>query len=138
MKIQTKALFIALLFSNSALAEEDDLDLDYYFSIKQKSTISDFPLQEIGAEELSDAAIAGALHANSTGNDLDAKPIYEEQEEASNKEKLSKTGKEKDLLVEEKLLQFSQHAPAPQVHIPEYITPSIRTLQINSTTVERP
>ena len=59
-----------------SIAEEfdEDADLEDFFSIRQKSTLSDFPLQEIAAEELSNAAIEGALQAN-TNIGTKAKPI---------------------------------------------------------------
>lgn len=130
-------LVILVMTSTSVLAEEDDLDLDFYFSTKQKSTLDDFPLQEIDSDELSNAAIAGALQANSSGSNVDAKPIHEEQKEKSNKKKVSATGKDKDQLEAERTLQFSQQYQPVQVDIPKFITPSIRHTTINSTTVER-
>jgi len=86
-------IFTALIFSSGVVFAEDDWDLEFDFSDNIKSTIEDFPLQEIGQDELSDAAIAGALQATSSNSSHKStgKPIYVEQQEDDEKDKISLT-----------------------------------------------
>lgn len=84
-------MFALLVLSSGVVYAEDDWDLEFDFSDNIKSTIEDFPLQEISQDELSDAAIAGALHASSSNSDQKStgKPIYVEQQEDDEKKKIS-------------------------------------------------
>jgi hypothetical protein len=144
-KISIYSLACVLAFSSSVamkcFAEDEDLDLDYYFSKRQKSTLDDFPLQEIGQEELSNAVIEGALQANSQASDKTGKPIYLEKKDESDKKKSKVAGDEDIELNEaEELFKFSQLQAAPiQFQQQTYQQPTGRTyIDHQTTTVERP
>lgn len=77
---------LTLLLFTPLIQAEDELEWDFDFSAKKKSTISDFPLTEIGASDLSDAAISGALHTNVSGQ---GKAAHEEQKEQDQKRETS-------------------------------------------------
>lgn len=102
------AVFVLILSAGMTHAEEDfDLDLDFGF--KQKSTISDFPLAEIGAEELSDAAIGNALHAMNTQQvEATGKPAYAEQQEIDEK-------RQTDELETDNNIELNESIPAVQI-----------------------
>lgn len=91
-------VWIVFMLSSFAMAEEEldwELDWELDFEIKQKSTLSDFPLKEIGQEELSNAAIAGALQKNQTiqQESTSGKPAYQQEQEASNKNNVERVEK---------------------------------------------
>lgn len=118
--------------------EEEDEDLEQFFSTRQKSTINDFPLQEIGGDELSNAAIAGALRANSSSG-LTAKPIFEQEKEENDKKKSG------DALKEDELLKLGKDLPTnqfpvftPETFQPIYQQPTGRTYTGSTHTIERP
>jgi hypothetical protein len=140
-------LLLICLFPMSCLAEEwedweedEDEDLEYFFSTRQKSTISDFPLQEIGGEELSNAAIAGALRANNSSGSLTAKPIYEQEQEENDKQKSSDALKDDELLKQGIAIPIDQFpTTTPQFEQPIYSQPTGRTYGGHMTqTFERP
>lgn len=136
---------VMLILSSLTYAEDqfDDTsydDLDFDFSIHQKSTLDDFPMQEIGQEELSNTAVAGALSSHTALQSK--KPIYEEKEEENEKllnKKANKKSKEHDLAEISDILKQSQsQIPAPQFQQPIYNTPNGRTYTGHNThTVER-
>jgi hypothetical protein len=138
-------IWILLILCTFAYADDefDDSDyddIDFDFSIHQKSTIDDFPMQEVGQEELSNTAVAGAL---STRAALQSKkPIYEEKEEENEKllnKDVTKESEEDDLTEIDNLRQFSQsQISAPQFEQPTYNTPNGRIYtEHNTHTVER-
>lgn len=102
-----------LYFSLSATyvyADEDDLEFD--FSIKQKSTLADFPMQEIGADELSSAAIAGALQATSAdAQEKTGKPAYAQELEDSEKRQQEELEEPNNEQRPDDILKFSQAVP---------------------------
>jgi hypothetical protein len=134
--------FLLIVSSITLVAEEDDDfdDLDFDFSIHQKSTLQDFPMQEINQDELSNAAIAGALQA--TSNDISqktGKPIFAEQDEEDDKRETSELKEEATGPDVDDILKFSQNLPPPpQYQQPIYNTPNGRTYEShNTTTIER-
>ncbi|KZY29096.1 MULTISPECIES: hypothetical protein [unclassified Oleiphilus] len=118
---------------------DEDEDLEYFFSTRQKSTLEDFPLQEIGGEELSNAAIAGALKAD-TSSGQNAKPIYLQEKEDSDKQKAGDALKEDELLKAGEDLQLNQfQIPTAEFQQPIYSQPTGRTYSAHSTnTISRP
>lgn len=146
MKAFTKNLFFIsfVLFSSILSAEEDD-DFEFDFTIHQKSTIENFPLQAIDQEALSDTAIEGALQVqnqqteDSEGN---RKPIYQKVKEEDQKEQTKKVLSEtkKDVVDPEDLLKFSQILPSqPQFKPIIYQQPTGRTYTDHqTTTISRP
>ena len=139
MTILFKVISITLALSSICFAaDEDDFDdLDFDFSIRQKSTISDFPMQEIGQEELSNAAIAGALQTYDA--EKSDKPIYEEQDDKNEKRKkieLTKNDEKPDI---DDYLKFKHNQTSiPQFQQPTYNTPNGRSYNgHNTATVER-
>lgn len=103
------SLGFLILISLSAVihAEEDDFEFDFY--IKQKSTIEDFPFQEIGQDQLSDAAIAGALQSTSAGTgEKKGKPAYAEQKDKSEKQQQSELESSEDAPSIDDIRRFSQ------------------------------
>lgn len=139
-------LWILLTLASVTFADDefDDSEfdnLDFEFSIQGKSTLNDFPMQEIGQEELSNTAVAGALstHAVLQSN----KPVYlekeeEEEEKALNKDagNINEVNKPSDA---DDILKYSQiKISAPQYQQPIYNTPNGRTYtEHNTHTVER-
>jgi hypothetical protein len=119
-------------------SEFDDIDFD--FSIKKKSTIDDFPMQEIGQEELSNAAIAGALTTHAALQSK--KPAYEEKEEENEKalnkdaDKINEDNEQSEV---DDMLKYSQiQTSAPEFQQPIYSAPNGRTYtEHNTQTVER-
>lgn len=134
----TGVLLFCSLSYQAVIADEFD-DLESFFSIRQKSTLDDFPLQEIGGEALSDAAIEGALQVN-TASGNQAKPIYLEEKEHSDKEKSGEALKEGEQLSTDSALEIKQfRVIEPHFQLPVYQQPSGRTYnEHHSTTVERP
>jgi len=91
-------------------ADEDDLEFD--FRIKQKSTLADFPMQEIGADELSNAAIAGALQATSADEqEKTGKPAYAQELEDSEKRKQEELEEPNNEQQPDDILKYSQAIP---------------------------
>ncbi len=120
---------------------EEELDWELDFNIERKSTIEDFPMQEIGQEELSDAAIGGALQATSSGlAGASGKPAFEEQNERSNRQKKSELDLEPEAVTADDLLRFSQGVPEPIPYSQgPLVIPNGRTYgQLNNTAFERP
>jgi len=130
----------SVTFADDEFDDSEFDDLDFEFSIQQKSTINDFPMQEIGQEELSNTAVAGALstHAVLQSN----KPVYLEKEEDNekilNKEANKKNEGDKQSEIDD-MLKYSQiQISAPQFQQPIYNTPNGRTYGAHNTqTVER-
>jgi len=122
------------------VAAEDDIDLDFF--LHKKSTIEDFPLQEVDQEELSNAAIAGALQANSTKSTSGVlgKPIYQEQKEKSDKRKSKDADDEEQELNAEEIFDLSNIQPViPQFQQQIYQQPTGRSYSSHhTTTIERP
>lgn len=130
-------LFPIRCFSDELDEFDEDEDLEYFFSTRQKSTIDDFPLKEIGGDELSNAAIEGALQANSSSSDLSAKPIYEQEKEESDKKKSGDALKKDELLKLGKGLPINQFpVSTPQFQQPIYVAPTGRTYGGHSTHTE--
>lgn len=142
--MQNKFVYLivfSILFPTSILAEEwdEDEDLELFFSTRQKSTINDFPLKEIPGDELSDAAIAGALRPN-TSPSQSVKPAYLQEKDAEDKKKAG------DILKDEELLQLNNDLPlnpfpvsGPEFQQPIYQQPNGRTYGGHHThTIERP
>jgi len=138
-------IWILLILSSFTFAEDgfDDAefdDLDFEFSIQQKSTLDDFPMQEIGQEELSNTAVAGALTTHAALQSK--KPAYEEKEEQNEKllnKKADKKNEENDLSEIDNMLKYGQiQISAPQFQQPIYSAPNGRTYGAHNTqTVER-
>lgn len=132
---------ILILLSPLVLAE-DELDWELDFEIKQKSTLSDFPLKEIGQEELSNAAIAGALQKNtSLQQESSGKPAYQQEEEALNKNKVARVEKrelDENIDAESFLQSIPQLPPTIDFQPETYKIPDGRTYEHwENTTVER-
>ncbi len=134
-------VLLSSLYPQSSLAEDldGDEDLEYFFKSRQKSTIEDFPLQEIASEDLSAAAIAGALRVDgATGEE--GKPAYLQEKEASDKKKSSE-GLEQDerLKLDDKQTLNQSQISAPQLQQPIYQEPTGRTYGGHTThTILRP
>ena len=111
------SLYFALS-STYIFAAEDEDDFEFDFSIRQKSTLADFPMQEIGADELSNAAIAGALQATSADEqEKTGKPAYAQELEDSEKRKQEELVGPDNEQTAEDILKFSQSIPI-QIEIP--------------------
>jgi len=138
-------VWILLILTSFTFAEDEFYDsefddLDFEFSIQQKSTIDDFPMQEIGQEELSNTAVAGALATHAVLQSK--KPAYEEKKEEGEKlrkQKADKKNEENDQSEIDNMLKYSQIQPsAPQFEAPIYTAPNGRTYsEFNTHTVER-
>lgn len=127
-------IFSSFTFAEDIFDDSDYDDIDFDFSIQQKSTLADFPMQEIGQDELSNTAIAGALTTQAALKSK--KPTNEENEEKRLKQKADK---ENDLSEISDTLKYSQiQISAPQFEAPIYNTPNGRTYtEHNTHTVER-
>ena len=145
MRLKYSIIWILVILSSNSFAEDefDDSefdDLDFEFSIQRKSTLNDFPMQEIGQEELSNTSVAGALSSRAMLQSK--KPIYQEKEE-ENEKKLTKdadkTNEENEQSEINDMLKYSQiQTSAPQFQEPIYNTPNGRTYtEHNTHTVER-
>ena len=140
MKHHYSIFWILLIFSAFTYAEDtlDDPEFDdfeFEFSIQQKSTIDDFPMQEIGQEELSNTAVEGALSTRAALKSK--KPIYEEKKE-ENEQNLSKEADKTNEEVEQseidKMLKFSDlQIPVQQYQEPIYTEPNGRTYTEHNT-----
>jgi len=132
----------SLLINSFALAE-DELEWELDFEINEKSTLSDFPFEEIDGDELSEAAIEGALR-NTGGYQVDGqgKPAFSQEKEVDDKRKVSELKKDDDNLPdEEDILRFSNFAPAAVPQFPEQVfqIPNGRDYgHLETMTVERP
>ena len=128
-----------LLLTAICTAEElDEIDFELEFASQQKSTIENFPLKEIDQQELSDAAIEGALQVQTNKS---GKPIHQKQDEEEQKKQTEEalSDAEKDLIDESELLKFSQILPAQPVIQPIYQQPTGRTYtEHQTTTLSRP
>jgi len=139
-----KILFSLLLaLPLTAAIADDELNWELDFEIKEKSTLDDFPLQEIGGDELSNAAIEGALQTSSNfGQDKQGKPAYSQEEEADDKRKVEELDSPEQKQQREDALQlFGQFDPNQGVQLPDqiYQTPNGRTYgHLETNTVERP
>jgi len=140
MLTHARSLALLIVVSMPIFAEEE-LDWELEFGIQQKSTIEDFPLKQIGAEELSDAAIAGGLQSTSAGQTGGSgKPAFEEQKEDANKRQKSELDIEQDSLSPDDILRFSQGVPDPVPYSQgPLVIPNGRTYgQLNNSAFERP
>jgi len=136
-----KIFSILIFFSiTPSIQADEDLDLDYDFSVHQKSTIEDFPLKEIGQKEMSNAAIAGGLQARSANKRGKGKPVFLEQKEVNEKKLTSDVKSDDSRLSEEDVLKYGQlQISAPQFQPPIYQQDVGRTYNDHqTTTVERP
>ncbi len=137
-----------VLFCSTELISADDydeLDLELEFSRHQKSTLENFPMQEIDQEGLSDTAIEGALQvqaSESEKSDRNGKPIHEKLKEADQKKQTEEVlvNSENDIVDAKELLKFSDILPAqPQIQPIIYQQPTGRTYTDHqTTTIERP
>ncbi len=133
------SLSLLLAFSFSVTAEEtEDFDFELEFDLRKKSTIQDFPLQEMDAELMSDAAIEGALQATSAGSGT-GKPAYLEQKERSEKQSKEELKLENDPSAVDESLRFGQSVPQfIPYQAPVFEMDTGRTVQHNNTAFERP
>jgi len=129
-----------MLSSFSLTADEGDYDnfddLDFDFSVRQKSTLNDFPMQEIDQEALSNAAIAGALQ---TGTIKSEQPGYKQIQDENEKLKKNDLDEKNNKENIDDISKFSQISEtAPQFQQPVYSAPNGRIYDAhNTTTVER-
>jgi len=123
----TAGLWVLVFLPLLTQAADDDFELEFF--IKQKSTISDFPFQAIGQEELSDAAIEGALKATSTGAiEKSGKPAYAEQNDSSEKRKQSELEPVNTEPTIDDILKYGQEPPSiPQLPQEPFAIPDGRT-----------
>lgn len=112
MRLLTTLLGLLWLFPLSCLADEFDDEFEFDFRVKPKSTLQDFPMQEVDSEALSNTAIAGALQATSSGaQEETGKPAYTKEAEITNKRKQGEINLSNEPLNEDDILRFSQGAP---------------------------
>ena len=130
---------LLILCVSSVHADEvDDFDFELEFDLRKKSTIQDFPLQEMTADSLSDAAIEGALQATSAGSGT-GKPAYLEQKERSEKKSKEELRFENDPSAVDQSLRFGQSLPQViPYQAPVFEMDTGRTVQHNNTSWERP
>jgi hypothetical protein len=135
---------LLLLMALSVSAEEpgeSDFELD--FLINTRSTIGDFPLQEIDQDALSNAVIEGALKSTSAGiGPVAGKPAYTElgEQEARSKNEQLLVEVESGSLNASEFLDLANipDAPPPQIELPAYQEPNGRHYDHHQTwTVER-
>jgi len=135
-----RAFLTLLVFLPMSLHADDDLDWELDLNIRQRSTISDFPLQEIGQEELSNAAIEGALQTTSAYREgRSGKPAHEQEKEANDKREVSEVSdKEKDALERGELPVILVAPPVVDFQQPVYQAPNGREYgHLETTTIER-
>jgi len=134
-------IFLASLSDLSFCEDDLDWDNEYDFSGYQKSTIADFPLQEVGQDELSNAAIEGGLQATSNQRfNTTGKPIYVQQQEENEKEKTTALKSAKSEIATDDILDINKNLPSlPVFTQPDYIAPTVgRTYGTHTShTVER-
>ena len=144
---KSKTIFVlCLLFSiQFCIAEElEDIDFELEFANHKKSTIENFPFQEIDQEALSDAAIPGALQVQTqhgSNADMNGKPIYQKQDEENKKKQTEVvlSDSEKEKVSDKELLNFSQILLTQPVIQPIYQQPTGRTYtEHHTTTLSRP
>ncbi|KZX73492.1 hypothetical protein A3715_02855 [Oleiphilus sp. HI0009] len=141
---------IILSIQNVALSEDSefgsfddfnesfDEEFDFDFTFTPKSTIDTVSLESIDNPELSDAAIAGALKTSVefSGEGTD-KPAYErvaEREESQKKIEREETETRKGQDAEQNAFP---ETPSPFIE-EQFVYDTGRTLEIKTTTVERP
>lgn len=119
------ALALVLVTASlSVCAEEDNFEFDMDFNIKGKSTIKDFPLQEVDAQELSNAVIEGALQKTSAGSrNVSVKSAHAEQLDSEGKaldSELSLSSDKNEGIVEEWQRVNSAMIPEPEIRMPVF------------------
>ena len=136
-----KTIIVALALICLNVNAEDDLDWELDFSIQQKSTKDDFPLQEISQEELSNAAIAGALKTAPADQKVrDARPAHAQESDANDKRKVEELEtSEKDKLEKSALTIFAiPEAPPIDFQQQTYKVPDGRDYgHLETHTIER-
>lgn len=138
---RTIILITALCCSPLSFAN-DELDWELDFEIRQKSTLSNFPLEEIGGEELSNAVVEGALQsARSFDANTQGKPAFDQEQESNDKRKVeeldSPDAKEQRQTALELFGQFDTN-PTPEIPQQVFQIPNGRTYgRLETTTVER-
>lgn len=117
-----------------------DFDPEFEFARQQKSTIDNFPMKEIDQEEMSEAAIAGALQVQTKLNTDTGKPIYQKMDEDEGRKQSKEAVSERDQLKKEQVLLFSQELPSQLDFQPIiYEQPTGRTYtEHHTTTLSRP
>ena len=133
-------ILASLSYAEDASDDDDYDDLDFDFSIQQKSTLEDFPMQEIDQEALSNTAVAGALTTHAALQSK--KPAYKEKDDENEKllkAKGDKKNTENELAEIKEMLKYSETPIiAPQFEAPIYNTPNGRVYtELNRHTVER-
>lgn len=140
MKPTILAVSIAI-FSADAISD-DDLDWELDFSIEQKSTKDDFPLQEISQEELSNAAIPGALKAVEANQQArDVRPAHAQEAEKNDKRKVEELENSENEELSKKALTVFAIPDIPPIDFQQqtYKVPDGRDYgRLETTTVERP
>lgn len=137
MKFFPSITLCAVFVLCTAHAEEFDFELE--FGIKQKTTLNDFPLQEIDGDELSNAAIGNALGTSSVSSaGGQGKPAYEEQDEQDNKRKKEELKLGENLPDVDDFLRNSLAPQAPQFPQQDFAEDLGRTVHHNNTAFERP
>lgn len=135
------SLLILLSFALFASAEED-LVWELDFELKEKSTLANFPMQEIDGDELASAVVEGALQSTSAGSQsAEGKPAYEQEKEGTNKRKVGEVNSTDIIDAEdlEQLNQFALPSTPPDISFDVYQQPNGRTYDfLQTTTVERP
>lgn len=120
-----KMLSLVLLTASlNAWAEDENFEFDMDFNIKGKSTIEDFPLQEVDSDELSKAVIEGALQKTSAGSrNVSVKSAHADQLEQEGKEKdseLTSVSDKEETTVEEWQRVSNALLPEPEVRMPVF------------------
>lgn len=140
--MKRKILAMSIVLLNVNLYADEDLDWELDFSIEQKSTKEDFPLQEISQAELSNAAIPGALKAVQTGQQSrDARPAHAQEAEKNDKRKVEEleTSENEDLTKEASTIFIIPDIPPIQFQEQTYKAPDGRDYgRLETNTVERP
>ncbi len=130
------ALLIVLMTASLYVAAEDEnYEFDMDFNIKGKSTIKDFPLQEVDSQELSNAVIEGALQKTSAGSrNVSVKSAHAEQLDSEGKatdSKLSLSSDQDEEVEEEWRRANSAMLPDQEVRMPVFQEPNGRTMDHN-------
>lgn len=115
---------VLITASLSVGAEDENFEFDMDFNIKGKSTIKDFPLQEVDAQELSNAVIEGALQKTSAGSrNVSVKSAHAEQLDSEGKaldSELSLSSDKDEGIVEEWQRTNSAMIPEPEIRMPVF------------------